>query len=122
MSDKIKVKATKPGFYDNGYRKVGDVFEVEADLFSDFWMEKEPVLPVQDQSQEAKVAQRENANAAIEDLGNILAGNPVAAGGNMADMSDEDLRSYFAQVMGEKAGNRKRETLIAEITEKLNAD
>lgn len=122
MSDKIKVKATKPGFYDNGYRKVGDVFEVDADLFSDFWMEKEPVLPVHDQSQETKVAERENANAAIEDLGNILAGNPVAAGGNMADMSDDDLRSYFAQVMGEKAGNRKRETLIAEITEKLNAD
>ena len=122
MSDKIKVKATKPGFYDNGYRKVGDVFEVDADLFSDFWMEKELVLPVHDQSQEAKVAERENANAAIEDLGNILAGNPVAAGGNMADMSDDDLRSYFAQVMGEKAGNRKRETLIAEITEKLNAD
>ena len=122
MSDKIKVKATKPGFYDNGYRKVGDVFEVEADLFSDFWMEKESVLPVHDQSQETKVAERENANAAIEDLGNILAGNPVAAGGNMADMSDDDLRSYFAQVMGEKAGNRKRETMIAEITEKLNAD
>lgn len=122
MSDKIKVKATKPGFYDNGYRKVGDVFEVDADLFSDFWMEKESVLPVHDQSQETKVAERENANAAIEDLGNILAGNPVAAGGNMADMSDDDLRSYFAQVMGEKAGNRKRETLIAEITEKLNAD
>ena len=122
MSDKIKVKAIKPGFYDNGYHKVGDVFEVEADLFSDFWMEKEPVLPVHDQSQETKVAERENANAAIEDLGNILAGNPVAAGGNMADMSDDDLRSYFAQVMGEKAGNRKRETLIAEITEKLNAD
>lgn len=122
MSDKIKVKATKPGFYDNGYRKVGDVFEVEADMFTDFWMEKEPVLPVQDQSQETKVAERENAQAAIEDLGNILAGNPVAAGGNMADMSDDDLRSYFSQVMGEKAGNRKRETMISEITEKLNAD
>lgn len=122
MSDKIKVKATKPGFYDNGYRKVGDVFEVDADLFTDFWMEKEPVLPVQDQSQEAKVAELGNANAAIEDLGNILAGNPVAAGGNMADMSDDDLRDYFSQVMGEKAGNRKRETMIAEITEKLNAD
>ena len=98
------------------------MFEVEPDLFTDFWMEKEPVLPVQDQSQEAKVAERENANAAIEDLGNLLAGNPVAAGGNMADMSDDDLRGYFAEVMGEKAGNRKRETLIAEITEKLNAD
>lgn len=122
MSDKIKVKAAKPGFYDNGYRKLGDVFEVEADLFSDFWMEKESVLPVHDQSQETKVAERENANAAIEDLGNLLAGNPVAAGGNMADMSDYDLRAYFAEVMGEKAGNRKRETLIAEITEKLNAD
>lgn len=122
MSDKIKVKATKPGFYDNGYRKVGDVFEVDADLFSDFWMEKESVLPVHDQSQEAKVAELGNANAAIEDLGNILAGNPVAAGGNMADMSDDDLRAYFAEVMGEKAGNRKRETMIAEITEKLNAD
>ena len=122
MSDKIKVKAIKPGFYDNGYRKVGDVFEVEPDLFTDFWMEKEPVLPVHDQSQETKVAELGNANAAIEDLGNILAGNPVAAGGNMADMSDDDLRSYFAQVMGEKAGNRKRETMISEITEKLNAD
>ena len=38
------------------------------------------------------------------------------------DVLRPDFDAYFAEVMGEKAGNRKRETLIAEITEKLNAD
>lgn len=143
----VKVKAIKTGFYDNIVRNEGDVFLVDADLFSKEWMEKEAATPVLDNSQEAKKARRENAVAAIDDLGQALAGNPEAgaasvSGNQDADaataanaapasatgnsdldgLSDDDLRKRYRDVIGDAAGNRKRETMIADITEKLNAD
>lgn len=124
MSDPIKVKATKPGFYDNAYRKVGDVFLVTSDMFEEFWME-EADAPVQEQSQEALKAQRENRESALQDLGDALAGNPSAAApsAQFDSMSDADLAAYYETVLGEKpARAAKRETLIAKITDKLNAD
>lgn len=123
MSDLVKVKAKKPGFVDGQYRMIGDVFEIDADLFSDFWLElaDEPVL---DQSQEAEIARREGRQAALSNLGDALAGNPIAsAGGQFDGMSDDALAAYYETVMGEKPHHAaKRETLIAKITEKLNAD
>lgn len=117
----MKVKATKPGVYNGAYRHVGDVFTIDAAMFSDRWMEEEKASPVQEMSQEAQKAQRENAEFALQSLGNALAGNPSAAG-DLDSMTDEGLEAYYEQVMGQKAGNAKRETLIKRITDKLNAD
>ncbi len=121
MSD-MKVKATKPGVYGGALRKPGDVFMIDADQFSKRWMEEEDSAPIQAHNQEQEKAYRENAEAALTDLGNALAGNPSAAG-DMDSMSDDSLAAYYEQVMGEKPHARaKRETLIDKITEKLNAD
>lgn len=121
MSDLIKVKATKPGVYADAYRSAGDVFMVEPKFFSSRWMEKDAASPIQEQSQEAKKAQRENAEAAIEALGNALAGNPTAPG-DLDAMTDDALRAHYEVVTREKAGNAKRETLIKRLTDRLNAD
>lgn len=108
MSDLVKVKAKKPGFVDGQYRAIGDVFEVDAEMFSDFWMDLADE-PVQEQSQEAVAARAENAGAAPAE--------------QFGSMSDEALAAYFETVMGEKPHHAaKRETLIAKITDKLNAD
>lgn len=117
----MKVKAIKPGVYDGAYRNVGDVFTIDAAMFSKRWMEEEKASPVQEQSQEAKKAQRENAEASLEALGNALAGNPSAPG-DLEAMSDDGLRAHYEMVTREKAGNAKRETLIKRLTERLNAD
>lgn len=36
----MKVQATERGFYADGLREPGDVFDVEKDDFTDTWMEK----------------------------------------------------------------------------------
>lgn len=119
MSD-TKVMATAPGFYGEAYRKVGDVFLIEEGDFSDLWMKKEAAAPVQSHRPEDEKAYRENATAAIEDLGNALAGNPEAAGG---EMSDDDFATYYEQVMGKKPrAGTSRETLQKQVDDKLNAD
>lgn len=119
MSDRIKVKAIKPGFIDSAYRAVGDVFEVEKGAFSDFWMQKEEDERTISQSAEADIARRENAGAALDRLGNQLAGNPV----DMDAMTDEELNLHYQTVMGEKPHHSaKRETLIDKITAKLSED
>lgn len=120
MSDQMKVKATKPGVYGGALRQAGDVFLVDRDQFSKRWMEEEKASPVQSHDPEQEKAYRENAAAAIEDLGNALAGNPSAAGAD--GMSDADFAAYYEQVMGKKPGRAKRETLQKELTDKLNAD
>ncbi|MTH65072.1 hypothetical protein [Paracoccus shanxieyensis] len=129
MSD-IKVKAVKPGLYGGAYRKVGDVFLIASkDDFSKRWMEMEDRSPVQETSQEAQKAYRENATAELDNLGNALAGNPSAApegpassASNFDGMDDDALAAYYGEIIGEKPGNMKRETMIKRISDKLNAD
>lgn len=126
MSDQMKVMATKPGVYGGAYRKPGDVFTIEPSQFSKRWMKEEDAAPVQAHNQEQEKAYRENAQAALTELGNELAGNPSAAGSTNSGLdalSDDELRARYEDVMGEKAHhNAGRATLIARMTEKLNAD
>ena len=36
----MKVRATRPGQYDNEMKNIGDVFDIKDEFFTDAWMEK----------------------------------------------------------------------------------
>ncbi len=81
-------------------------FQVEREMFTDYWM------------REAKAGEIREALGGDEiDL------EPPAPAKAMDDMTDEELAAHYEAVMGEKPHHAaKRETLIAKITDKLNAD
>lgn len=107
MSD-IKVRATAPGFDGIGYRKAGDVFTVDQAMFSDTWMAVELDTPVQDMSQEAQKAKRENAVSAVQAFGEALAvagADPVATAQAVATEAPAPMTE--AQAAKAEAAERK---------------
>lgn len=80
-------------------------FQIERELFTDYWM------------REAKPAEVREA------LGDDHEPAEPAPAKAMDDMTDEELAVHYELVLGEKPHHAaKRETLIAKITDKLNAD
>lgn len=80
-------------------------FQVERELFTDYWMRK----------------------ATPAELREALGGDPAPAEPApvkaLGDMTDDELAVHYEAVMGERPHHAaKRETLVAKITEKLNAD
>lgn len=83
VGDRIKVVATKTGFYDNKRQREGDVFHVLAEHFSFKWMERADGKAMV----QAKPTGPNAAIARVHDQ--ILGGQPVATAG---DEDDDDGR------------------------------
>lgn len=89
----VKVKA-KVALYDGeAYRKEGDVFVIDADLFDDATMEKTDA-PVWSDTPENRVARDENAVTAAHDFGQGLAeaGADAKATAEAVAVTDEPKR------------------------------
>ena len=72
MAD-VKVKALCALYDGLAYRKEGDVFVIDADLFDEATMEKATDQPVWSDTPENRVARDENAVTAAHDFGQGLA-------------------------------------------------
>lgn len=80
-------------------------FQIDPSLFSSRWMRK---------------AQKAEVNEALGEDDDQAEPSPAAS---MDEMSDDELAAHYEVVMGKKPHHAaKRETLIEQITEKLNDD
>lgn len=62
MSQRMSVRATQPGIYENRRLNAGDVFVVEEEFFSETWMQKivaEPVVVPAPEGQERRAEERD---------------------------------------------------------------
>ena len=116
MRERILVTATKDGFF-GSYRKRGDVFEVDEEAFSDFWMAKGPIAkPGRDRLEELALAARSESVAAG---GSAAALTAALADLKAAEAREAALHTKLAQL---EAALVERDAEIAELKGEVHGD